>query len=204
VDAHATPPACEPETEAGLDEVTADILAHQGFLRSLARGMERCDAGVDDLVQETLLRAFRARDHFQTGTSLRAWLATILRRKFLTDNLTRRRRRTETHTDTGLVADAMLHRGHEPIRGSLDETYEAALERLDDPVRRAFDQLPEVFRECFVLHALAELSYEEIAQRMGVPVGTVMSRIHRARLRLRRAVYSSERDGRMLVRRAAV
>jgi RNA polymerase sigma-70 factor, ECF subfamily len=178
------------EMDSGA-QTTRDILAHEPFLRALARGLQRCDADVDDLVQETLLRAYRARERFQRGTSLRAWLATILRRKHLTDRLTQKRRHTDTWTDVAITGERF--ESPEPsVHGTIHDVYRTALERLDERVRHAFDDLPDSFRECFILYALGGMSYEEISQRLGIPRGTVMSRLHRARMRLREVVYSVE------------
>jgi len=167
-----------------LDETTGIILAQQPFLRRLAGRMTHCAPDADDLVQETLLRAYVARDRFRPGTSIRAWLATILRRLFLTAASKSRRRNTPTDTDAGepltLAGGPALDEGPPAYL-----PYELVMERVDDDVRAAFDRLPDVYRTPFVLFALEGLSYAEIAERLGCPVGTVMSRIHRARTRLK-------------------
>jgi RNA polymerase sigma-70 factor, ECF subfamily len=166
------------------DETTADILAEQAFLRRLALRLARRSADADDLVQETLLRAYRARDRFQSGTSMRAWLSTILRRLFFTERDKLRRRATQTDTDAG--EPLFLHqaaKAREPDVESL--TRDQVLDRVDQDLREAVLRLPERYREPFLLMALEGLSYEEIAHRLRIPLGTVMSRIHRARTRLR-------------------
>jgi RNA polymerase sigma-70 factor (ECF subfamily) len=117
---------------------------------------------------------------------MRAWLATILRRLFLTAAIRDKRRKTHTDTDSG----EMLHLA--PMRSGVDalesDRLDAVLERLDDKVKKGFRRLPEAYRVPFVLFALDGLSYAEIAERLQIPPGTVMSRIHRARHRLRAAV----------------
>jgi RNA polymerase sigma-70 factor (ECF subfamily) len=178
------PPAVA--VSAQLDAITHSILAEEPFLGRLARRLVRCTPDADDLVQETLLRAYKARDRFTPGTSMRAWLATILRRLFLTDVSKKKRRRTQTDTDSGDMLPLAPLPERPPAVGSLP--LETVLERVDDPVKKAFKRLPETYRTPFVLFALDGLSYAEIAERLRIPPGTVMSRIHRARHRLRAAI----------------
>jgi RNA polymerase sigma-70 factor, ECF subfamily len=172
-------------TPQRLDAVTELLLAEQETLRRLARRLARCEADADDLVQNTLLRAYRARDRFVPGTSIRAWLATILRRVFLTDFQRTKRRGLENDTD----ADDALERtaGSMPpstCERSISQT--ELLERLDDPVKRALEHVPDVYRVPFLLSLVEDLTCAEIARRLRVPEGTVMSRIHRAREHMKR------------------
>lgn len=169
---------------------TDQILVETPFLRRMALRLARRSADADDLVQETLLRAYAARSRFATGTSMRAWLATILRRLFMTESIKDQRRRTHTDTDLGAPLVATAQRSGLPADpAAFDES--AALQHVGDRVHRAFVRLPETYRAPFVLFALDGLSYAEIAARLQVPVGTVMSRIHRARARLRDTALSS-------------
>jgi len=186
------------------DRITDLILAEEESMRRRARRMTRCEADADDLVQETVLRAFRARDRFMPGSSMSAWTSTIMRRVVLTDAMRAKRRATRNDTDAG-----------EPLERAPDTTFERAdapptyarlVERLDDRVKRALDQVPEYCRTPFLLSVVGELSCAEIASRLGVPEGTVMSRIHRARERMKcRLVYAgfSHRARRMSDRTAA-
>lgn len=167
------------------DPVTGLILAEEDHLRRLARRLVRCDADVEDLVQDSLLRAFRARDRFQPGTSVRAWTATILRRVFLTGAIRAKRRGLATDTDAG----EPLHRtagSASPSSSEAVPSLDALLENLEDPVRRALLLVPEIYRIPFVLSVVEGLSCSDIAARLDVPEGTVMSRIHRARERMKR------------------
>ncbi|MCE9635865.1 MAG: RNA polymerase sigma factor [Planctomycetes bacterium] len=164
---------------------TDRILVERPFLRRLALRLSRRDEDADDLVQETILRAYKARDRFETGTSMRAWLATILRRLFLTAAYTSQRRRTGTDTDLGEPIDTLSETGDTPDAPTTEAAYDRALDRVDDRVRDAFVRLPETYRDPFVLFALDGLTYAEIAGRLRIPIGTVMSRIHRARARLK-------------------
>jgi RNA polymerase sigma-70 factor (ECF subfamily) len=134
----------------------------------------------EDLVQETMLKAYRAFDRFEEGTSLRAWMVRILTNSFY--NRYRRRlherRAAEIPADDpyhdGLVSDASLIGLRDP---------QAAMERplLSDELGRAIDRLPESFRIVFVLAEVEGLTYREIADAAEIPIGTVMSRLHRAR-----------------------
>ena len=171
-----------PATATTYEAVTQRILAEQPFLYRLAFRLARRAAEADDLVQETILRAYNARDRFQTGTSMRAWLATILRRLFLTGAIKAKRRGTQTDTDAG---DVLLFSGARALTTRDELTYEQSLERVDDRLKDALERVPDTYREPFVLFALDGLSYAEIAERMRIPVGTVMSRIHRARQRMK-------------------
>ncbi len=171
-----------PATAITYDAVTERILAEQPFLYRLASRLARRAADADDLVQETLLRAYGARERFQTGTSMRAWLATILRRLFLTSAIKTKRRATQTDTDSG---DVLHLAGQDLPASALPLSYEQALDHVDDELKRALDRVPATYRRPFVMFALDGLSYAEIAEQLAIPVGTVMSRIHRARQRLK-------------------
>ena len=171
-----------PATATTYDAVTERILAEEPFLRRLAFRLARRAADADDLVQETVMRAYNARDRFQTGTSMRAWLATILRRLFLTGAIKAKRRGTQTDTDSG---DVIMLSGATAPRTQEILTYEQNLELIDDRLKDALERVPDTYRQPFVMFALDGLSYAEIAEQLRIPVGTVMSRIHRARRRMK-------------------
>ena len=177
----------DPETDH-LDLTTRLIVEHEAFLRGLAARLARQPADVDDLVQETMLRAFKARDRFETGTSIRAWLATILHRLFLTGVRTERRR--ATHVSSEAVDLGSIARDAGPEFPALDESDGGILrfERVDEDFKHAFERLPSECRELLVLASLDGLSYRAIAARLRIPVGTVMSRVFRARQRIRAAL----------------
>jgi RNA polymerase sigma-70 factor (ECF subfamily) len=168
-----------------VDQTVSLILAEESRLRRVATRLTRCAADADDLVQDTLLRAFRARRRFQPGTSIRAWTTTILRRVFLTDSLRSKRRRLETDTDAG---EPLNRTPGALAASSRDATLsaEALSERLEDPVKRALERVPDVYRVPFLMSIVESLTCAEIADRLGVPDGTVMSRIHRARESMKR------------------
>ena len=133
-----------------------------------------------DLVQETMLKAFRAYDRFEEGTSLRAWMLRILTNSYYN----RYRRRLHERRAAELPADDPYHDGlisDASMSGLRDP--EAAMLRplLSQEIGRAIDRLPEAFRVVFVLAEVEGLAYREIADAMDTPIGTVMSRLHRAR-----------------------
>jgi RNA polymerase sigma-70 factor (ECF subfamily) len=167
------------------DQTVDLILAEEDRLRRVARRLTRCAADADDLVQDTLMRAFRARNRFEPGTSIRAWTTTILRRVLLTDVMRSRRRKLATDTDAGSPLDRAPGAAA-PSSCERTTTIEALSERLEDPVKRALERVPEVYRTPFLLAIVEELTCAEIATRLDVPVGTVMSRIHRARETMKR------------------
>ena len=171
-------------------ESTIDlILAEEMHLRGVARRLAQCESDVDDLVQDTLLRAYCARDRFRSGSSVRAWTTTILRRVFLTGAIRTKRRRLQTDTDAGGALEAVIGREPTPLDDAADHA--AALgECLEDPVKRALDRVPEVYRTAFLLLVVRDLSCQEIGQELRVPVGTVTSRVHRAREHLRNELRS--------------
>jgi RNA polymerase sigma-70 factor (ECF subfamily) len=127
----------------------------------------------EDLVQETFLRAHRAFDRFAPGSNARAWLHTILHR-VRTDAFRRTKRRPETVELTG--------------EGPATPPPQDALASGREELERALQGLPDAFRVAVVLRDVQELSYAEIAAALGIPVGTVMSRIHRGRSLLRAAL----------------
>jgi RNA polymerase sigma-70 factor (ECF subfamily) len=147
----------------------AEAVPHLRSLFGTAYRMTRSVHDAEDLVQETFLRAFRGFDRFTPGTNIRAWLYTILYR-VRTDALRRAGRSpatVELTNDGPAVAP-----GQDALGGSED-------------LVRALDALPEVFRVAVILRDVQEFTYEEIAQILEVPIGTVMSRIHRGRALLR-------------------
>ncbi len=151
----------------------AEILPHLRSLFGAAYRMTGNAHDAEDLVQETFLRAHRALDRLEPGTNARAWLHTILQR-VRTDAFRRGQRRPRTVELSG--------------EGPAVAPQQNALASGHEELERALAALPEAFRTAVVLRDLQELSYAEIAQSLGVPAGTVMSRIHRGRALLREAL----------------
>ncbi len=151
----------------------AEALPHLRALYGTAYRLTRNPADAQDLVQETMLRAYRAFDRYTSGTNVRAWLYTILHR-VRTDAL-RRLGRTPESVEL-------------PVEGLPVPPEQDALARGGDAIARALDALPEAFRAAVVLRDIEEFTYDEIARILDVPIGTVMSRIHRGRTLLRKAL----------------
>jgi RNA polymerase sigma-70 factor (ECF subfamily) len=170
--------------EAGMFEREA-----LGYLDSLYRTavrLTRSPSDAEDLVQDTYLKAFRAADRFEPGTNLRAWLFTILHNG--ARNRARDRARDIVSVDSEVVdhaTDAALSVGvaDGPWRAAGTESPESLLIRqtLAPELQAAIDSLPESFRQAVWLRDVEEFSYAEIAEMLGIPPGTVMSRISRGR-----------------------
>ena len=152
------------------------ILPHVDAAYNLARFMTRDAAAADDVVQEALLRAFRSFSTYRGGDP-KAWVLAIVRNCCFTFQATAAKEQTATGIDLDSLADS---RSDTPEQA-------AARGREVDAVRAMIAELQEPFRETLVLRELEELSYQQIAQVTGVPVGTVMSRLSRARQMLRDA-----------------
>jgi RNA polymerase sigma-70 factor (ECF subfamily) len=165
-------------------EFEDEALVHLDALYGLALRLSGGDEPrAEDLVQEVVLKAYRAWDRFEAGTNCRAWLMTILRNTFI--NQFRQQKSRPTPVEFEQVAERPFY----------DALYEADPEGrifdhiVDDQVIAAIDELPEEFRVAVVLSDLEGLSYQEVAELMGTPVGTVKSRLFRARKRLQERLY---------------
>lgn len=158
---------------------------HRYALR-LTRGNE-AEAG--DLVQETFLRAYRAWDQFERGTNCRAWLFTICHNSHLhnEERAARRKERVVSQLDAGIESLAMSAAFRE-LRAS-DPEGEFFDSLLDEDVVQAIDALPEDYRDVLVLSDLGGLTYDEIASVLEVPLGTVKSRLFRARRKLQESLF---------------
>jgi RNA polymerase sigma factor (sigma-70 family) len=165
----ATPAAAPLSREAG-ERFRALVLPHLDSAYAFARFLARDPTLAEDVVQEAFLKAYRGFEGFRGGDP-RAWLFAIVRTTFISSQ---RRKRDLADIDDG------------PEIASEAETPEAALVRLGEVagLRAAIESLPEPFRETLVLRELEELSYRDIAQLTSAPIGTVMSRLARARAML--------------------
>jgi RNA polymerase sigma-70 factor (ECF subfamily) len=147
---------------------------------NMARWLVGCDQDAEDLVQETYLRAFRNFNSFMPGTNFRAWIFRILRNTFLT-SCSKLERRMTVQLDTDDETTLPYARCTTP-EALLIESFNIAT------VRGAIEQLPLAFREIILLHDVEDLSYAEIAEILEIPVGTVMSRLSRARRKVRESL----------------
>jgi len=159
-------------------------------LYTAALRMTRNRADAEDLVQETYLKAYRSFGGFEAGTNLKAWLYRILTNTYI--NTYRAKKRRPEIADVEDVEDLYLYRHLSGDRsGALGRSAEEeALERFTDTdVKAAIESLPESFRMAVLLADVEGFSYKEIAEITDVPIGTVMSRIHRGRKALQKALF---------------
>ncbi|MDY6923751.1 MAG: sigma-70 family RNA polymerase sigma factor [Pseudomonadota bacterium] len=169
-------PDTAPDAPCGIVDSTdwrEAVTARVPSLRAFAWSLSRNGADADDLVQETLTKAWVYRHRFQPGTNLRAWLFTILRNSWYT-SVAKRRREVEDgdgHHAAGLTAEG-------------NQEWSVELNAL----KSALDQLPPEHREAIVMVGAAGLSYEEAAEIAGCALGTIKSRVNRARNRLAEAM----------------
>jgi RNA polymerase sigma-70 factor, ECF subfamily len=164
-------------------------MEHMPGLYSAAMRMTRNAADAEDLVQETYLRAYRAFGTFTEGTNLRAWLYRILTNTYI--NTYRAAKRRPQISDVEDVEDLYLYRRIGPGDGATGRSAEdEALDSFtDDEVKAAIESLPDAFRIAVLLADVEGFSYKEIAEITDVPIGTVMSRIHRGRRALQKALH---------------
>jgi RNA polymerase sigma-70 factor, ECF subfamily len=168
----------------------AQAMEYAPQLYSAAMRMTRNQADAEDLVQEAYLRAYRSFHTFQEGTNLRAWLFRILTNAYI--NTYRAKQRRPIETDLGDVEDLYLYRR----LGSM-ETAAASLSAedqffdlfTDEEVKEALENLPDNFRLPVILADVEGFAYKEIAEMLDIPIGTVMSRLHRGRKAMQRALY---------------
>lgn len=164
-----------------------DALPMADGLYRAARGLTRNNADAEDLVQETMLKAFAGFDTFRQGTNLKAWLFRIQTNTWINHYRARQRRPDELLTDR--ITDAQLahHAQHNTIAPQPAEA--EVLEALPDAeVTAALRGLPETFRTVVFLADVEGFRYKEIASITGMPLGTVMSRLHRGRAALRQSL----------------
>ncbi len=159
-------------------------------LYSTALRMTRNRADAEDLVQETYLKGYRSFHTFTEGTNLRAWLFRILTNTYI--NTYRARQRRPDETDLGELEDLYLYRRmstlQDPTLGRSAE--ESLMEALpDDEVKQALEDLPDNFRLPVILADVEGFSYKEIAEMLDIPIGTVMSRLHRGRKAMQKALH---------------
>ena len=169
-------------------------MEHMPALYSAALRMTRNPADAEDLVQETYLKAYRAFATFETGTNLKAWLYRILTNTYI--NSYRAAKRRPEVSDVEDVEDLYLYHRLRPEDGTGDSAEDEALRGFtDDEVKAAIESLPDAFRISVLLADVEGFSYKEIADITGVPIGTVMSRIHRGRRALQKALgdFAQER-----------
>jgi len=168
--------------EQSFEEITWPL--RDTLFRSALR-LAGNEQDAEDLIQETYLRAYRFFHRFEKGTNSRAWMSTIMSNIFR--NIYRKKK-----SRPDVVAFSSLGEGFVPGNGTEDtmgdrnpDDPEWYMEQLDDRTKKALEALPENFRVVLLLNVLAGLSYREVAKMIDIPIGTVMSRLHRARKLMR-------------------
>lgn len=182
-----------------VSEFEAAVLPLRNELRKAALKLTRSSESAEDLVQETLLHAYRGFAQFKQGTNLKAWLMRIMLNLFIS-HYRHQQRTVATVSLEGLLEELELTEENSDLL--LDEAVspeEIVMAKvMDDEVATALERLPESFREVVVLCDIEGLSYAEAAQALGIPIGTVRSRLSRAREALRRLLWDYAKKRRLI------
>ncbi|MEO6124318.1 MAG: sigma-70 family RNA polymerase sigma factor [Ilumatobacteraceae bacterium] len=181
---------------ADRDDFATQAMQFAPQLYSAAMRLTRNSADAEDLVQDTYLRAWRSFNTFQEGTNLRAWLYRILTNSFINKYRAKQRRPDEAGMDN--IEDLYLYKRMSTLDSALgNRSAEDTMFELftDDEVKQALEDLPENFRLPVLLADVEGFAYKEIAEMLEIPVGTVMSRLHRGRKQMHKLLYefASER-----------
>ncbi len=180
---------------AGQASFADQAMPFMDSLYAAALRMTRNPADAEDLVQETYLKAYRGFGGFEEGTNLKAWLYRILTNSYI--NQYRARQRRPDETDLGEVEDLYLFRrigGIDAARLSVSAEDEVLDLVSEAEVKDAVEALPENFRLAVLLADVEGFAYKEIAEILDIPIGTVMSRLHRGRKQLRRRLFGFAAD----------
>jgi RNA polymerase sigma-70 factor, ECF subfamily len=190
----SSPADLETETVAERAErFERDVMPMVDQLYAAAMRMTRNPPDAEDLVQETVLKAYSSFTSFRPGTNLKAWLYRILTNSYI--NTYRKRQRQPQQSPTDEFTDYQLSQSAEHSSAGLPSAEVEALDRLPDTdIREALQGLPDDFRMAVYLADVEGFAYKEIAEIMGTPIGTVMSRLHRGRKQLRDALTDTARD----------
>ena len=179
---------------------TTDAMQYAPQLFSTALRMTRNRSDAEDLVQETYIKGWRSFQTFQEGTNLRAWLFRIMTNTYINKYNAQKRKGTEVELDD--VEELFLYKR----LGSIDQSQlsSSAEDQMldlftDDEVKNALESLPEDFRIPVLLSDVDGFAYKEIAEMLEIPIGTVMSRLHRGRKAMQKMLYEYARDKGLIV-----
>ncbi|MFD3687982.1 sigma-70 family RNA polymerase sigma factor [Nocardiopsis sp. NPDC058631] len=187
-----------PESEEQTLDFATEVTPFADQLYPTALRMTRNPADAEDLVQETFAKAFANFHQFRAGTNLRAWLYRILTNTFI--NSYRKKQREPRQDTTDEIKDWQLAAAEAHTSSGMRSAENEVLDHLpDSDIKQALARLPEEFQEVIYLVDIEGYAYKEVAARMGTPLGTVMSRLHRARRQLREMLSDYARDRGMRV-----
>ena len=182
------------------DQFTSDAMQYAAQLFSTALRMTRSRSDAEDLVQETYIKGWRSFHTFQEGTNLRAWLFRIMTNTYINKYNAKKRKGTEVELDD--VEELFLYKRLGSIdQSQLSSSAEDQMLELftDDEVKNALEELPEDFRVPVLLSDVDGFSYKEIAEMLEIPIGTVMSRLHRGRKAMQKMLYEYARERGLIV-----
>jgi RNA polymerase sigma-70 factor, ECF subfamily len=176
------------ETVGPDTQFERDVVPYMKELYPSALRMTRNPSDAEDLVQETVAKAYRAFHQFEPGTNLRAWLYRIMSNTYVSAYRKKRREPLQSLYDDIEAAPAAAGGLNEPARSAEAE----ALDRLaDSDIMQALRELPDEFRTAVYLVDVEGYPYKEVAEMLAIPIGTVMSRIHRGRTKLRQRLSAA-------------
>lgn len=165
-----------------------DAMQYAPQLYSAALRMTRNPADAEDVVQETFLKAYRAYDSYTEGTNLKAWLYRILTNTYI--NKYRKQQRRPSEVELGELQDLYLYKRLGEASGATQSAETDMLDAfVDTDIIEALESLPETFRLPVLLADVDGFSYKEIAEMLDIPIGTVMSRLHRGRKALQKKLW---------------
>ena len=177
------------------EDFTHDAMKHAPQLFSTAMRMTRNRSDAEDLVQETFIKAWRSFATYQQGTNLRAWLFRIMTNTYINKYNAQQRKPTETELDD--VEELFLYKRLGAVdQSQLSQSAEDQMLSLftDDEVKKALEELPDQFRIPVLMSDVEGFSYKEIAEILEIPLGTVMSRLHRGRKSMQKMLYEYAKE----------
>ena len=182
------------------EQFTSDAMQYAPQLFSTALRMTRNRSDAEDLVQETYIKGWRSFHTFEEGTNLRAWLFRIMTNTYINKYNAKKRKGTEVELDD--VEELFLYKRLGSIdQSQLSSSAEDQMLELftDDEVKSALESLPEDFRIPVLLSDVDGFAYQEIAEMLEIPIGTVMSRLHRGRKAMQKMLYEYARERGLIV-----